>query len=53
MSRKRDNFLQVRYVDPEKRAKALFVLKCQGKNLSVAVREMIDKYAEEFDNMKK
>ena len=33
----------------EKKAKAMFVLKTQGKTLSQAVREMTDKLAEEFD----
>ena len=35
--------------DKEKKAKAMFVLKTQGKTLSQAVREMTDKLAEEFD----
>lgn len=37
-------------VDAEKKRKAIFVLQCQGKNLSDAVREVIDKYASEFEN---
>lgn len=36
-------------VDKEKKAKAMFALKTQGKTLSQAVREMTDKLAEEFD----
>ena len=36
-------------VNTEKKAKAMFVLKTQGKTLSQAVREMTDKLAEEFD----
>ena len=43
-----ENNLVVR-VDKEKKAKAMFVLKTQGKTLSQAVREMTDKLAEEFD----
>ena len=36
-------------VDRRKKAKAIFILKTQGKTLSNAVREMVDKLAEEFD----
>ena len=36
-------------VNTEKKAKAIFVLKTQGKTLSQAVREMTDKLADEFD----
>ena len=36
-------------VNTEKKAKAIFMLKTQGKTLSQAVREMTDKLAEEFD----
>ena len=36
-------------VNTEKKAKAIFVLKTQGKTLSQAVREMTDKLAEEFN----
>ena len=43
-----ENNLVVRE-DKEKKAKAMFVLKTQGKTLSQAVREMTDKLAEEFD----
>lgn len=39
-------------VDKEKKLKAIFVLKAQGKNLSQAVREMLDKFADEFDKKK-
>lgn len=38
-------------VERDKKIKAGFVLKCKGKNLTEAVREMIDKYAEEYDKM--
>ena len=41
--------MYVKNVDTEKKNKAIFVLKCKGKDLSTAVREMIDKLAEEYD----
>lgn len=36
-------------IDEETKRKASFVLKCKGKNISEAVRELLEKYAEEFD----
>lgn len=36
-------------VDSEVKNKALFVLKTQGKNLTDAVKEVLEKYAAEFD----
>jgi len=45
--------LLVRNVDSVKKKKALFVLQCKGKDLSKAVREMVDSLAQEFDEMKK
>ena len=36
-------------IDGETKRKAAFVLKCKGKNISEAVRDMLYKYAEEFD----
>lgn len=36
-------------INGEKRDKAGKFLKCKGKNLSTAVREMIYKLAEEYD----
>lgn len=47
----KDDLIQVRTNAKDKR-KAMFVLKCQGKDLSTVVRELIDKYAEEYDKMK-
>lgn len=44
----KEDRVQVRIL-PETKKKAMFVLKCQGKTLSQAVREMTDKLAEEFD----
>lgn len=40
-------------VEREKKRKTIFVLSTKGKDLSQAVREMLDKYAEEFDEMQK
>ena len=40
-------------VDKDKKLKASFVLKTKGKDLSTAVREMLDEYAKEYDKMKK
>ena len=40
-------------VDKDKKLKASFVLKTKGKDLSTAVREMLDKYAREYDKMQK
>ena len=53
MEKLSDNFIQVRNVDPEKKRKAVFVLKCKGQNLSEAVREMTEQLAKEFDEMNK
>lgn len=39
----------VKNVDAEDKRKAMFVLKTDGKNLSEAVREMLKKYAKEFE----
>ena len=36
-------------IDEETNRKASFVLKCKGKNISEAVRELLEKYAKEFD----
>lgn len=41
--------IMVRNVETNKKAKAMFVLQSKGKNLSDAVREMVDKLAKEFD----
>ena len=50
---KKADFIQVRAIDPEKKRKAIFVLKSKGKYLSTAVREMVYQLADEFDEMKK
>ena len=39
-------------VDQTKKYKAMFVLKCKGKDLSKEIKELIEKYAKEFDEMK-
>lgn len=41
----------VRKVNSESKRKAMFVLKCKGKDLSTGIREAIDKWAKEFDKM--
>ena len=51
MDRKKE-YLLIRNVDSENKKKASFVLSCRGKDLSKAVREMIDNLAKEFDNNK-
>ncbi len=43
----------IKNVNYEAKRKAMFVLKSQGKDLSVAVRELCDKLAKEFDKMNK
>ena len=45
--------INVRNVDQSTKLKASFVLKSKGKDLSTAVREMLDKYAKEYDAMQK
>ena len=43
----------IKNIDDEKYRKTLFVLKSKGKNFAQVVKEMCDKYAEEFDNVYK
>lgn len=45
--------MNIKDVNKEQKIKASFVLSCKGKNLSEAVREMIEKYAKEYDKMQK
>lgn len=45
--------LNVRNVDNEQKQKAMYVLKCKGKDLSSEVRNLIEKLAKDFDKMKK
>ena len=44
--------VQVR-IDEETKQKAICILKCKGKSLSKAVREMIEKLANEYDKTQK
>jgi len=43
----------VKNINEKSKIKANYVLSCKGKDLSKAVREMVDQLAEEFDEMKK
>lgn len=43
----------VKNVESEQKRKAIFCLKCKGSNLSTEVKKLVEKYAEEFDKMKK
>ena len=43
--------INVRNVDKENKRKAVFYLSTKGKDLSTAVREMLDKYAKKYDEM--
>lgn len=45
--------MNIKRVDSEKKRKAIFYLGTKGKDLSTAVREMLDKYAKEYDEMQK
>ena len=45
--------INVRNVDTESKRKAVFYLNSKGKDLSTAVREMLEKYAKQFDEMQK
>ena len=45
--------MNIKDVDDRKKLKASFVLKSKGKNLSEAVKEMIDKLAKEYDDKEK
>ena len=48
----KEEMVLVRGVNSNEKRKAMFVLKCKGKDLSTAVREMINTLAQEFDEMK-
>lgn len=45
--------IHVTNVDSEQKRKAIFYLGTKEKDLSTAVREMIDKYAKKYDEMQK
>lgn len=40
-------------IDKETKLKANFILKTKGKDLSTVVRETLEKYAKEYDEMQK
>lgn len=44
--------INIKNIDKNAKNKAIFVLKCKGKDLSTAVREMINSLAKEYDAMK-
>jgi hypothetical protein len=41
--------ITVQGINSERKAKALFVIKCQGKTLSEEVRKLIEEKAEQFE----
>ena len=43
----------IKNLDKEKKDKAMYVLNCRGKDLTKAVRELVDELAKEFDEMQK
>ena len=45
--------MNIKNVDETSKIKASFILKSRGKDLSSAVREMIDKLAKEYDKINK
>lgn len=45
--------MNIKDVDREQKRKALFYLNCKGSNLSIEVKKMIEKYAEEYEKMQK
>ena len=44
--------IHIANIDDEKKYKAMFVLKCKGKDLTKEVKSLVEKYAKEFDEMK-
>jgi len=45
--------IYIKNLDEEKKNKAMYVLSCKGKDLTKAVRELVDELAKEFDEMQK
>ena len=43
----------IKNLDKEKKDKAMYVLNCRGKDLTKAVRELVDELAKEFKKKKK
>lgn len=45
--------IYIKNLDKEKKNKAIFMLKCQGKDLTKAVRELVEQLAKDFDEQQK
>ena len=45
--------IYIKNLDEEKKNKAMYVLNCKGKDLTKAVRELVDELAKQFDEMQK
>ena len=45
--------INIKNIDEKAKNKAIFVLKCKGKSLTKAVKEMIKELEKEYDNMNK
>lgn len=45
--------MNIKRVDSEKKRKAIFYLGTKRKDLSTAVRELVDELAKQFDEMQK
>ena len=45
--------IYIKNLDKEKKDKAMYVLSCKRKDLTKAVRELVDELAKEFDEMQK
>lgn len=45
--------IYIKNLDEEKKNKAMYVLSCKGKDLTKAVRELVDGLAKQFDEMQK
>ena len=45
--------IYIKNLNEEKKNKAMYVLSCEGKDLTKAVRELVDELAKQFDEMQK
>ena len=45
--------IYIKNLDKKKKDKAMYMLSCKGKDLTKAVRELVDELAKEFDEMQK
>ena len=45
--------IYIKNLDEEKKNKAMYVLNCKEKDLTKAVRELVDELAKQFDEMQK